>query len=140
MEKETTIIFCLTAQVGVGAHSLAHSHSLSLTHSHSLPHPLGQIELHTHNPVMRQLIDQLQQWNFRLCGVFLLDSQFLIDASKYFSGILVALSTMLSLELPHVNVLSKMDLVDPKSKKNIDRYYCTIHSLYTFQLNFFTDI
>ena len=56
---------------------------------------------------MRQLIDQLQQWNFRLCGVFLLDSQFLVDASKYFSGILVALSTMMSLELPHVNVLSE---------------------------------
>ena len=77
---------------------------------------------------MRQLIDQLQQWNFRLCGVFLLDSQFLVDASKYFSGILVALSTMMSLELPHVNVLSKMDLVDPKSKKNIDRLVCKAHA------------
>ena len=58
----------------------------------------------------------------------ILDSQFLVDASKYFSGILVALSTMMSLELPHVNVLSKMDLVDPKSKKNIDRLVCKAHA------------
>lgn len=82
----------------------------------------GQIELHTHNPVMRQLVDELQRWNFRLCGVFLLDSQFLIDASKYFSGVLVALSTMISLELPHINVLSKMDLLDKRSKKDIEKY------------------
>ena len=71
---------------------------------------------------MRQLVDRLQQWNFRLCGVFLLDSQFLIDPSKYFSGVLVALSTMVALELPHINVLSKMDLLDKKAKKEIERY------------------
>ena len=71
---------------------------------------------------MRQLVDRLQQWNFRLCGIFLLDSQFLIDASKYFSGVLVALSTMVALELPHINVLSKMDLLDKTAKKEIERY------------------
>ena len=85
---------------------------------------------------MRLLVDQLQHWNFRLCGVFLLDSQFLIDTSKYFSGVLVALSTMISLELPHINVLSKMDLLDPKSKKEIERYFiiiiCTAQVYFSF--------
>jgi hypothetical protein len=43
--------------------------------------------------------------------VYLLDSQFLDDPTKYFSGVLAALSAMVNLEIPHVNVMTKMDLV-----------------------------
>eukprot|EP00794_Sanderia_malayensis_P015616 gene15615-17190_t len=82
----------------------------------------GQIELYTHIPVMRRLVDSLHKWDFRLCGVFLVDSQFLTDASKFFSGVMSALSAMLQLEIPHVNVMSKMDLLDAKSLRNIERY------------------
>ncbi|KAK3606475.1 hypothetical protein CHS0354_041426 [Potamilus streckersoni] len=82
----------------------------------------GQVELYTHIPVMRQLVDTLQNWNFRLCGVFLVDSQFLIESSKFVSGILTALSTMVNLEIPHVNVMTKLDLLSSKAKKSLDRY------------------
>ena len=81
---------------------------------------VGQIELFTHIPVVQQIVQQLKNWNFRLCGVFLLDSQFVIDTAKYFSGLMTALSTMVTLELPHVNVLSKVDLLDKKAKKNLE--------------------
>ena len=81
---------------------------------------VGQIELFTHIPVIQQIVQQLKNWNFRLCGVFLLDSQFVIDTAKYFSGLMTALSTMVTLELPHVNVLSKVDLLDKKAKKNLE--------------------
>ncbi len=70
---------------------------------------------------MRQLVDQLHKWNFRLCGVFLLDCQFLVDTGKYFAGSLAALSAMVTLELPHINVLSKMDLLDKKAKKEVEK-------------------
>ena len=43
--------------------------------------------------------------------VYILDSQFVADASKFISGVLCCLSAMTSLELPHVNVLSKVDLL-----------------------------
>ena len=69
---------------------------------------------------MRQLVDKLQQWNFRLCSVFLLDSQFVVSAGKYIAGVMTALSSMVSLELPHVNLLTKMDLLDKKSRKEVD--------------------
>ncbi len=46
----------------------------------------GQIELYTHVPVMKQLIETLQSWDFRVCGVFLIDAQFMIEASKFISG------------------------------------------------------
>lgn len=42
----------------------------------------GQIELYTHLPVMRQLVEHLQQWEFRVCGVFLVDSQFMVESFK----------------------------------------------------------
>lgn len=83
----------------------------------------GQIELYTHIPAMRQIVDTLQnRWNFRLCVVFLLDSQFIVEASKFFAGLMTALATMVTLELPHVNVLSKVDLLDARTKKELDRY------------------
>ncbi|XP_013412105.1 GPN-loop GTPase 3 [Lingula anatina] len=82
----------------------------------------GQIELYTHIPVMKQLVDQLQHWNFRVCGVFLIDSQFLNEATKFVSGILSALSAMVNLEVPHINVMTKVDLLSKKAKKNLERY------------------
>ncbi|KAK9297204.1 hypothetical protein QLX08_008950 [Tetragonisca angustula] len=45
----------------------------------------GQIELYTHMTIIRQLITMLQNLNFRICGVFLIDSQFMIDGSKFLS-------------------------------------------------------
>ncbi|XP_022341179.1 GPN-loop GTPase 3-like [Crassostrea virginica] len=82
----------------------------------------GQIELYTHIPVMRDLAETLQKWDFRICGVFLVDSQFMIEPSKFISGILTALSTMVNLEIPHVNVMTKIDLLSKKAKKELERY------------------
>lgn len=84
--------------------------------------PLGQIELYTHIPAMRELVDKLKLWNFSLCSVFLLDSQFLTDAAKFVSGVMIALSTMITLELPHINIISKMDLLDKRTKETIEKF------------------
>ncbi|TKC50221.1 hypothetical protein EI555_000714, partial [Monodon monoceros] len=82
----------------------------------------GQIELYTHLPVMKQLVQQLEQWEFRVCGVFLVDSQFMVESFKFISGILSALSAMISLEIPQVNVMTKMDLLSKKAKKEIEKF------------------
>lgn len=82
----------------------------------------GQIELYTHIPVMRQIVDTLRSWNFNLCAIFTIDSQFMIEASKFVSGVLSALSTMITLEIAHVNVMTKVDLLSKKAKRDLDRY------------------
>nr|QBH74289.1 hypothetical protein [Nicoletia phytophila] len=82
----------------------------------------GQIELYTHMTVMKQLTDTLQNWNFRVCGVFLIDSQFMVDSAKFLSGAMAALSVMVNLEIPHINILSKVDLLSKSAKKQLDRY------------------
>jgi len=88
----------------------------------------GQIELYTHIPIMPRLIATLQQANIRPCAVYLLESQFMEDKNKFFSGVLSAMSCMINLEVPHVNLLSKMDLVKKgtggsgKLRKDVERY------------------
>jgi len=73
----------------------------------------GQIELYTHVPAMRKICDDLRfSFGMTLCGIFLVDSMMVAgDASKYLSAVLLATSSMLQLELPWVNVLTKTDLL-----------------------------
>lgn len=73
----------------------------------------GQIELYTHVPILPTLVKHLSRGslNLRLCAAYLLESTFIQDRAKFFAGTLSAMSAMLMLEMPHVNVLSKMDLI-----------------------------
>jgi hypothetical protein len=82
----------------------------------------GQIELYTHFDYMKRLIQALSQFSFAVCAVHLLDSSFLQDVSKFFSGTLSATSAMMNLGCPHVNVLSKWDLI---VKTDQEEYFST---------------
>jgi GTPase SAR1 family protein len=77
----------------------------------------GQIELYVHSPVMRSIVDALRQLDYRVCAVYLLDSQYLVDPAKFVSGSLAAMAAMIQLELPHVNVLSKTDMLGKHAKR-----------------------
>ncbi|EPX75314.1 ATP binding protein Fet5 [Schizosaccharomyces octosporus yFS286] len=80
----------------------------------------GQIELYTHVPILPALIRHLQMTlNYRPCALYLLESQFLVDRAKFFAGVLSAMSAMVMLEIPHLNLLSKMDLL--KDNNSISR-------------------
>lgn len=46
--------------------------------------------------------------------LYQIDSLFIADPTKFISGVLCSLSAMVQLELPHINVLTKCDLVDEK--------------------------
>lgn len=74
----------------------------------------GQIELYTHIPVVPTLVRHLTRsgaLNVNICAAYLLESTFVVDRAKFFAGTLSAMSAMIMLEIPHVNILSKMDLV-----------------------------
>ena len=86
----------------------------------------GQIELYTHIPVVPQLVKTLTSagsLGINLCATYLLESTSALDTARYFAGTLSAMSAMLLLEIPHVNVLSKMDLVKGVvTKKQLKRF------------------
>ncbi len=52
----------------------------------------------------------------QLAAVHLVDAHLCSDPGKYVSALLLSLSTMLHLELPHINVLSKIDLIESYGK------------------------
>uniref|UniRef100_A0A0E0KDG9 GPN-loop GTPase 3 n=1 Tax=Oryza punctata TaxID=4537 RepID=A0A0E0KDG9_ORYPU len=93
----------------------------------------GQIELFTHVPVPRNFVEHLKRKNFNVCAVYLLDSQFVSDVTKYISGCMASLSAMIQLELPHINILSKMDLVS--NKKDVEEYLNPEAQVLLSQLN-----
>lgn len=52
----------------------------------------------------------------QLSVVHLVDAHHCTDSSKFISVVLLSLSSMVRLELPHINVLSKMDLMQQYGK------------------------
>ena len=78
----------------------------------------GQIELYSHLSVFRTFVDFLKKDGWHVVAVYCLDSQFAAEVPKYIAGCLSALSAMVQLELPHVNVFTKMDLC--KNKEEIE--------------------
>lgn len=82
----------------------------------------GQIELFTHLSMGRDFVKLLETWNFRICSIFLIDSQFMIDGSKFISGSMTALSVMVNIEMPHINILTKMDLLSKVCRGKLDKY------------------
>uniref|UniRef100_A0A6B2LD66 GPN-loop GTPase 3 n=1 Tax=Arcella intermedia TaxID=1963864 RepID=A0A6B2LD66_9EUKA len=85
----------------------------------------GQIELYSHIPVMNKVVNLLKDLGFNLCCVYLLDAHFMSDNNKFLSGALQALSAMIHLETPHVNVITKMDLLPPGSDESefFEKYF-----------------
>jgi GPN-loop GTPase len=81
----------------------------------------GQLELYTHVPLMRNVVDRMRMWGYesKMVAVFLIDVTFVIDVSKFLSGSLLSLSAMIALELPHVNVLTKCDLIAEEEVERI---------------------
>ncbi|KAK2518700.1 Gpn2 [Columba guinea] len=84
----------------------------------------GQVELYTHHDALKNVFAQLAKWNFRLAAVHLVDSHYCTDPGKFISVLCTSLSAMLHVELPHVNILSKMDLIEQYGKLafNLDYY------------------
>ena len=86
----------------------------------------GQIELYTHIPILPALVKHLTRTgalNVNLCAAYLLEATFVVDRAKFFAGTLSAMSAMIMLEVPHVNILSKMDLVKGQvSKRELKRF------------------
>ncbi|SZF04582.1 unnamed protein product [Blumeria hordei] len=86
----------------------------------------GQIELYTHIPILPALAKHLTRagaLHINLCAVYLLEATFVVDRAKFFAGTLSAMSAMIMLEVPHINIMSKMDLVKGQmGKRELKRF------------------
>jgi len=72
----------------------------------------GQVELYTHHNSLRNIFNRLQKKSdFRFVCVHLSDSFCLTQPSLYISNVLLSLRAMIQMDMPHVNILSKIDKV-----------------------------
>ncbi|KAL0237430.1 hypothetical protein PCE1_000827 [Barthelona sp. PCE] len=72
----------------------------------------GQIEVFTHLPFMRKIVEHLQRAGYNMVSIYLMDIHFVDSRKKLVAGMLACLSTMIQVELPHLAILSKCDLND----------------------------
>lgn len=76
----------------------------------------GQIELYSHISVFRSFVDFLKRDGWSVAAVYCTDCQFVGDPTKFIAGSLQAMAAMVQLELPHVNLLTKVDLLGGENK------------------------
>ena len=91
----------------------------------------GQVELFSMHSSLLKIIEILQKTlEISLASVMLIDSHLCMDAGNYLSGMVVSLNTMLHLGLPHVNVLSKVDMLEQYGELPFHvGYYLQPHNL-----------
>ncbi|EAR83857.2 ATP-binding protein (macronuclear) [Tetrahymena thermophila SB210] len=87
----------------------------------------GQIELYMASDHVKNIIEKLKKndiFEAEFTIVELFDSTYCYDYSNYVSLTLQALVSYLNLEMPHINVLSKIDLMKEygKPKMSLDHY------------------
>ncbi|XP_066372914.1 GPN-loop GTPase QQT1-like [Miscanthus floridulus] len=86
----------------------------------------GQVELFFLHSNARSVINKLIK-KMGLTAMHLTDVHLCCDPGKYVSALLLSLSTMLHMELPRINVLSKIDLIEN-------------YGNLAFNLDFYTDV
>ncbi len=69
----------------------------------------GQVELFTHHSSLRNIFFKIQKMGYRMVVLNLMDSYCLTLPSLYISNLLLSLRAMLQMDLPHLNVLTKID-------------------------------
>lgn len=92
----------------------------------------GQIELFTSNGTLFKIFQKLsKRFDLRLCVVNLVDSIYLTSPSKYISILLLSLRSMMMMDLPQINVISKIDMLANYGNKE---------DLLPFRLDYYTEV
>lgn len=112
----------------------------------------GQTELFTSSQVFTQIFKNLMKdLDFRLCVVSLIDSVNVTIPSQWISSLLLTLRSMLQMDLPQVNVISKIDLLSnyiendkmdkvQRKKRNDDLSEQEGEGGLPFNLQYYTDV
>ena len=75
-------------------------------------HQSNQIELYTHNDAVNEIFQHLiKTLKLHLVSILLLDSSHISDTNTYISLLTTTLLSMLRIELPHLAILCKSDLI-----------------------------
>lgn len=82
----------------------------------------GQVELYTVDDSIKTILAELsnRDRDARLCAVHLIDSTLCVQPHQYLSALMIALSAQITLEMPFINVFSKVDLIE---EDNLSKFF-----------------
>ena len=81
----------------------------------------GQTELYTNHEALRKMITALtEQHNFRFVAVHLIDASYLYDRYKFLAALTLSLSSLIGMEIPFVNLITKMDLLSTMGRPDMN--------------------
>eukprot|EP01053_Blabericola_migrator_P000040 Blabericola_migrator_1__39@NODE_100_length_14362_cov_139_136341_g85_i1_p7_GENE_NODE_100_length_14362_cov_139_136341_g85_i1NODE_100_length_14362_cov_139_136341_g85_i1_p7_ORF_typecomplete_len353_score52_63ATP_bind_1/PF03029_17/4_2e70AAA_33/PF13671_6/0_00087Mg_chelatase/PF01078_21/0_0016AAA_18/PF13238_6/0_0056PRK/PF00485_18/0_0048AAA_17/PF13207_6/0_0064AP_endonuc_2/PF01261_24/0_95AP_endonuc_2/PF01261_24/74AAA_29/PF13555_6/0_021PduVEutP/PF10662_9/0_5PduVEutP/PF10662_9/1_5e02AAA_5/PF07728_14/0_02ADK/ len=89
-----------------------------LKHAYLLFDMPGQVELYAHDDSISKIIDTISDGKrtLRLAAVHLVDSTLCVQPHQYLSALLVTITAQIALELPFINVFTKVDLLDDENR------------------------
>jgi len=70
----------------------------------------GQVELYTNHPSLRNLLKRLSATS-HTAALHLVDASYLYDKHRFLSAMMLSLTAIISLEMPFLNAISKIDLI-----------------------------
>jgi hypothetical protein len=73
---------------------------------------------------MKKIIEFLhKEMGYKMVTLYLLDSNFVAESSKFVAGTLMCLASMVHFEMPHINILTKVDLLGKSAySSEFDKY------------------
>ena len=76
----------------------------------------GQVELYAHLDSVKKVSDTFTKWGYSCCAIFCLEAHCLLDDAndKLLPVLLVSLAAMMRLALPHLNMLTMVDVLPNK--------------------------
>lgn len=92
----------------------------------------GQTELYTNHNALKEIICKLEkEHNFKMVAVNMIDASYLYDRYKFLSAMTLSLTSLIGIEIPFINLVTKMDLLAQMGRPdmNLMFYQGTTHGL-----------
>lgn len=78
----------------------------------------GQIELYIHSDGIKRIIEHVQKFH-QIMVIYGMDALFSLDIHRFVAGSLSSVISMSKFESPHINVLTKCDLIPEEETDNL---------------------
>ena len=81
----------------------------------------GQVELYSNHNAIKEIIKKLEkEHNFRFVAVHLVDISYLYDRYRFLSAMMLSLTSLVGMEIPLINLITKIDLLSTMGKPDMN--------------------
>ena len=81
----------------------------------------GQTELYTNHNALKDIIIKLEKdHNFKMVAVNMIDASYLYDRYKFLSAMTLSLTSLIGIEIPFINLVTKMDLMKTMGRPDMN--------------------